>query len=56
MKSGESCVMVLCSPEDSKESPIAIWKEIIGPMDPEQAKKTAPESLRAKHGTSIVKN
>lgn len=25
-------------------------------MDPEQAKKTAPNSLRAKYGTSIVKN
>ena len=29
---------------------------MIGPMDPEQAKKNNPNSLRAKYGTSIVKN
>jgi hypothetical protein len=29
---------------------------MIGPMDPEQAKKSDPESLRAKHGKTLIKN
>ena len=57
MTSGESLVMVLCSPDDYEGTdPIADWKKMIGPADPEQAKKSDPESLRAKYGKSIVKN
>jgi hypothetical protein len=29
---------------------------MIGPPDPEQAKKIDPESLRAKFGKSLIKN
>lgn len=36
--------------------PIARWREYIGPTDPAVAKRTAPESLRARHGNSIADN
>ena len=48
--------MVLCNNEGSDGDPIENWKKMIGPADPQQAKKTDPESLRAKYGKSIVKN
>ena len=60
--------MVLCLKEDQEpqsqenplkkenKDPIDMWKKMIGPMNPEDAKKSDPESLRAKYGKSIVKN
>lgn len=56
MLSGESCVMLLCGAENVEIDPIKAWKDMIGPADPEVAKKSAPESLRAKYGKSLVKN
>lgn len=56
MMSGECCVMVLTNAPDSPGDPIAKWKNIIGPMVPEEAKKSNPESLRGKYGTTIIKN
>ena len=49
-------MMLLCNPEGKDGDPIAIWKKMIGPADPEQAKKSNPDSLRAKYGKTIVKN
>lgn len=49
--------MVLCNPEGKENGdPISIWKKMIGPVDPDQAKKSDPESLRAKNGKSLIKN
>ena len=56
MVSGECLVMVLCNSDGNDGDPIENWKKMIGPADPEQAKKSDPESLRAKYGKSIVKN
>ena len=56
MTSGECLVMVLCNSDANNGDPIQNWKKMIGPPDPEQAKKSDPESLRAKYGKSIVKN
>eukprot|EP00179_Madagascaria_erythrocladioides_P004523 CAMPEP_0198312022 /NCGR_PEP_ID=MMETSP1450-20131203/3565_1 /TAXON_ID=753684 ORGANISM="Madagascaria erythrocladiodes, Strain CCMP3234" /NCGR_SAMPLE_ID=MMETSP1450 /ASSEMBLY_ACC=CAM_ASM_001115 /LENGTH=389 /DNA_ID=CAMNT_0044014947 /DNA_START=41 /DNA_END=1210 /DNA_ORIENTATION=+ len=43
--------------EDSQESKaVSEWRQFIGPTDPENAKKEAPESLRARFGTSVTKN
>ena len=56
MMSGECCIMILCSSDDQGIDPIAEWKKMMGPANPEDAKKSDPESLRAKYGKSIVKN
>ena len=56
MRSGESCVMVLVNAESTQGDPVLKWKEIIGPSNPEEAKKAKPNSLRAKYGTTVTKN
>lgn len=38
------------------EDPIVRFKKLIGDKDPAEAKTAAPESLRALHGVSIIKN
>lgn len=53
LQSGESMVLLLCH---EKEDPIMKWKQIIGPMNPETAKKDDPDSLRAQYGTDLIEN
>ena len=56
MLSGECCVMVLVNASESPGDPIHKWKQMIGPMNPEDAKKAHPDSLRAKYGSTLVRN
>ncbi len=56
MRSGECCVMVLVNADGTQGDPVIKWKEMIGPCNPDDAKKTKPNSLRAKYGTSLIKN
>ena len=45
--------MLLCH---ETENPIEKWKKMIGPMDPVEAKKFDPNSLRGLFGISLIKN
>jgi nucleoside diphosphate kinase len=56
MQSGESTVMVLVNAPGAEGDPIAKWKKLIGPSNPDDAKKTAPDSLRGKYGKSLIRN
>ncbi|KAJ1557033.1 Thioredoxin domain-containing protein 3, partial [Nowakowskiella sp. JEL0078] len=38
------------------EDAARVWQEMMGPNDPEEAKKNFPQSIRAIYGTDIVKN
>ncbi|XP_053179784.1 nucleoside diphosphate kinase homolog 5 [Scomber japonicus] len=40
----------------ARDNAIAHWKSIIGPVNSSKAKETHPECLRAKYGTSDLKN
>ncbi|XP_068444665.1 nucleoside diphosphate kinase homolog 5 isoform X2 [Clinocottus analis] len=40
----------------ARDNAIAHWKSIIGPVNSTEAKETHPECLRAKYGTSELKN
>eukprot|EP00116_Pleurobrachia_bachei_P002240 sb/3462502/ len=51
MTSGPTMFMVL-----SREDAICGMREIVGPADPEEAKKTAPDSIRAVVGKDKLKN
>jgi len=53
MMNGESIVLLLTC---EGENPIQKWKQFIGLPDPVEAKKANPESIRALHGTSLMKN
>lgn len=35
---------------------IGRWSRLLGPIDPDQAKQTAPQSLRARYGSSVLRN
>ena len=48
--------MILVNAEGAEGDPIAKWKKIIGNMNPDEAKKASPDSLRGKYGKSIIKN
>jgi len=48
--------MILVNADGTEGDPIQKWKDIIGPSNPEEAKKTKPNSLRAKYGNSLIKN
>lgn len=48
--------MVLVNADGTQGDPVLKWKDIIGPSNPDEAKKTKPNSLRAKYGTSLIKN
>lgn len=50
---GESLVLLL---SHTSNDPISALKKLVGPKDPEVAKKSDPESLRAKYGKDIIKN
>ncbi len=56
MLSGECCVMVLVNADGATGDPVLKWKEIIGPSNPDEDKKNKPNSLRAKYGTTLIKN
>ncbi|KAL5261318.1 hypothetical protein ACHWQZ_G007121 [Mnemiopsis leidyi] len=51
MTSGPTMFMVL-----SREDAIDGMRDMMGPADPEEAKKVAPESIRAKLGKNVLKN
>ncbi|XP_044061433.1 nucleoside diphosphate kinase homolog 5 [Siniperca chuatsi] len=51
MSSGPIVAMIL-----AREDAIAHWKSIIGPVNSIKARETHPECLRAKYGTSDLKN
>ncbi|KAM9849761.1 nucleoside diphosphate kinase homolog 5 [Aulostomus maculatus] len=40
----------------ARDNAVAHWKSIIGPSNPTKARETNPECLRAKYGTSDLKN
>ncbi|NXU13048.1 TXND3 protein, partial [Pardalotus punctatus] len=51
MTTGPSVVMVL-----SKQNAVEEWRQLMGPTDPEEAKKTCPESIRAQFAHDILSN
>ncbi|KAF2983947.1 hypothetical protein EK904_005306, partial [Melospiza melodia maxima] len=51
MTQGPSVIMVL-----TKENAVEEWKKLMGPTDPEEAKKTCPESIRAQFANEILAN
>ncbi|XP_063276405.1 thioredoxin domain-containing protein 3 [Prinia subflava] len=51
MTQGPSVIMVL-----SKENAVEEWRNLMGPSDPEVAKKTCPESIRAQFAHDILSN
>lgn len=53
MLSGECIMFLLCH---ETENPIQVWKKMIGNKDPAEAKKQDPNSLRAIHGSSLIRN
>ncbi|KAM6104180.1 thioredoxin domain-containing protein 3 [Theristicus caerulescens] len=51
MTEGPSVIMIL-----SKENAVEEWRQLIGPTDPEVAKETSPESIRAQFAQDILSN
>ncbi|XP_025957939.1 thioredoxin domain-containing protein 3 [Dromaius novaehollandiae] len=51
MTAGPSVVMIL-----TKENAVEEWRQLMGPADPEIAKMTSPESIRAQFAQDILSN
>ncbi|NWQ86971.1 TXND3 protein, partial [Burhinus bistriatus] len=51
MTEGPSVVMIL-----TKENAVEEWRRLMGPADPEVAKETSPESIRAQFAQDILSN
>ncbi|XP_009462776.1 PREDICTED: thioredoxin domain-containing protein 3 [Nipponia nippon] len=51
MTEGPSVIMIL-----TKENAVEEWRQLIGPTDPEVAKETSPESIRAHFAQDILSN
>ncbi|XP_051624545.1 thioredoxin domain-containing protein 3 isoform X1 [Manacus candei] len=51
MTEGPSVIMVL-----SKENAVEEWRKLMGPADPEEAKKICPQSIRAQFAHDILSN
>lgn len=39
-----------------KDNAIAGWRDLMGPTDPNEARKDAPQSIRAKYGKNLDAN
>ncbi|KAK2500030.1 hypothetical protein MC885_002353 [Smutsia gigantea] len=55
MCSGPSCVLILTR-TDGAEDVVPAWRALMGPCDPEVARKEQPDSLRAQYGTKMPFN
>ncbi|NWH54577.1 TXND3 protein, partial [Fregata magnificens] len=51
MTEGPSVIMIL-----TKENAVEEWRQLMGPADPEVAKETSPESIRAQFAQDILSN
>ncbi|XP_073754740.1 thioredoxin domain-containing protein 3 isoform X2 [Callorhinus ursinus] len=51
LSEGPSLVMVL-----TKWNAVSDWRQLIGPVEPDEAKLLSPDSIRAKFGRSVLKN
>ncbi|GAB5568433.1 thioredoxin domain-containing protein 3 isoform X1 [Prionailurus iriomotensis] len=51
LSEGLSLVMIL-----TKWNAVSDWRQLMGPVDPDEAKLLSPDSIRAQFGTSVLKN
>ncbi|KAB1276308.1 Thioredoxin domain-containing protein 3 [Camelus dromedarius] len=51
LSEGPSLIMIL-----TKWNAVSDWRQLMGPIDPEEAKLLSPDSIRAQFGRSILKN